>query len=144
MKNSPRQSPTRFSTRQIIRMLCPDSPTLGLSDYPILLCFSVSLLYLSNSSQRSFGHSKYILSLLFHCDLISLRWFGRLVGELDVSTMNWTSLRCIGCLDGVLDVSDMIWTLSKGPKESYKYNLAKLVSPIYCVVTRSPKSLEMV
>ena len=69
--------------------------------------------------------------------------FGHLVGELDISTMNWTSRRCIGRLDGALDVSDMIWPLFKGSKESYKYDLTKLVSPIDYIVTRSLKSLEI-
>ena len=57
--------------------------------------FLVSLLHLSNLSQRSFGHSKYI-----HCDLISLRWIGHLV-----STVHWTCR-----LDGALDVSTAHWT----------------------------------
>jgi len=65
-----------------------------------------------------------MMSLFFYCDLISRRWFGRLVGEfdifddeLDVWTVHWTSRQCIGRFDGALDVPDMIWTLSKGPKE---------------------------
>jgi len=39
-------------------------------------------LHLSNSSQQSFGHFKYIRW-----------WFGRLDGELDVSDMVWTPSR---------------------------------------------------
>ena len=46
---------------------------------------SVCSLHLSNSSQRSFGHSKYILSLLVFL------WLECLDGGLDISTMNWTS-----------------------------------------------------
>ena len=61
---------------------------------------------------------------------MSQRWSGRLDGELDISTMNWTSQWCIGRLDGALDVSDIIWTLSKGPKESYKYDLANSLVPL--------------
>ena len=60
-----------------------------------------------------------------HCDLISLRWVGCLVGELDIS-----SQRCIGRLDGALDVLDITWTLSKGPKESYKYDLVNSLVPL--------------
>ena len=61
---------------------------------------------------RRCGHldiSKYILSLLFHCDFIFLRWVGHLV-----STVYWTSLlnvaldissrRCIGRLGDGLDI----------------------------------------
>ena len=89
---------------------------------------------------RRSGHldTPNIFSLFFHCDLISLRWIGHLV-----SMVHWTSR-----LDGALDISYIVWTLSKGPKESYKYDLANSlvplkISPIDCVVTRSPKSLEM-
>ena len=73
---------------------------------------------------------KDILSLLFHCDLISLRWVGHLV-----LTVHWTS-----CLDGALDISSrrcigrlvstVHWTLSKRPKESYKYDLANSLVPL--------------
>ena len=115
--------------RRIIRLHWSDSPTIGVSDYPVTLCFSCFLVVLV----QLVG-----LSLLFHCDLISLRWVGHLV-----STVHWTSR-----LDGAMDVSEIAWTLSKGHKESYKYDLANSLvplktSPIDCVVTRSPKSLEM-
>ena len=33
-------------------------------------------------------------------------------------------------LDGALDVSDIAWTLSKGLKETYKYNLANSLVPL--------------
>ena len=64
-----------------------------------------------------------------------LGWTPRLDGALDVSsrrcigrldsTVHWTSR-----LDGALDVSDMTWTSSKGPKKSYKYDLANLLVPL--------------
>jgi len=72
------------------------------------------LLHLSNLSQRSFGHSKYIYGGLYTS---SRRCIGRLV-----STVHWASR-----LSGALDVSDMVWTSSKGPKESYKCDLANLL-----------------
>ena len=63
------------------------------------------------------SHSVFPVSLL-HFSAFSLR--------VDVSTVGWTPR-----LNSVLDVSDIVWTLSKGPKESYKYNLANsLVSLI--------------
>ena len=47
---------------------------------------------------------------LLHLSNLSQRLFGRLVGELDVL--------------------DVVWTLSKGLKESYKYDLANLLVPL--------------
>ena len=114
LQNATSHTPTWSSTRWINRVLWSDSPTLWCSDYPSQLPFSVFLFHLSNLSQRSFGHTKYILSLLFHCDTSSQQCIGHLV-----STVHWTSR-----LDGALDVSDMVWMSSKGPKKSYKYDLA--------------------
>ena len=45
--------------------------------------------------------------------------------RLDISTVDWTPR-----LDGALDVSDIAWTLSKGSKESYKYDLANSLVPL--------------
>ena len=60
---------------------------------------SVCSLHLSNSSQRSFGHSKYILSLLFFpATWVSRRWIRHLDDELDILTVVWTSQRWLGCL----------------------------------------------
>jgi len=57
--------------------------------------FPISLLHLSNSSQRSFEHSKYI-----RFDISTVGWTSRLDGALDV-----LSRRCIGrlgyCLDSI-------------------------------------------
>ena len=110
--------PRTQNMSELIRRLASVSPTGWCSDSPTLRriirsfwVFLISFLRLYNLSQRSFGHSKYILSLHFHCDL-------------SVSTVVWTSRRWIGHLDDKVDVSDMVWTLSNGPKESYKYDLA--------------------
>ena len=109
-----------YVLRRIIRVLWCVYPTQCIRIIRPHWKLPVSLLHLSNLSQRSFGHSKYILSMLFHCDLISLWWIGHLV-----STMHWTSH-----LDSALDVSDIAWTLSKGTKESYKYDLANSLVPL--------------
>ena len=103
--NHPMLSPTWSSRRRINRVLWLDSPTLGYSDYPSQLLFSVFLLHLSNSSQRSFGQCN---SLLFHCVLISLRWIGRLN-----SMVHWMSR-----FNGALDIS------------SRRY-IGRLVSTVY-------------
>jgi hypothetical protein len=43
-----------------------------------------------------------------------------------------------------LDVSDMVWTPSKGPKKSYKYDLANSLVPLIALSLDHQKSLEMV
>ena len=120
-----------------------DSPTLGLSNYPVPLCFSCFLVALVQLvaaviwTLQIYSMRLDISKVDWH--LVSMvHWTCRLDGALDVSS-RW----CIGRLDSALDVSDIAWTLFKEPKEFCKYDLAKLVSPIDCVVTRSPKSLEM-
>ena len=64
-------------------MLMSDIPTIGVLDYPVTLyfCFLVALVQLVAAVNLCF----------FTAAKVSLRWFGRLVGELDVSTMQWTS-----------------------------------------------------
>ena len=102
--NHPTLSPIWSSRRRINRVLWSDSPTLGYSDYPSQLPFSVFLLHLSNLSQRSFSAFSPRL------DISTLGWTPRLDGALDV-----LSRRCIGLLvltahwtsrlDGALDIS---------------------------------------
>ena len=102
--NAPSISPTLLFWRRIIRLLWSDSPTMWVSDYPVTLCF---FCFLVSLVQLVAAVSAFLL-------------------RLDISTVGWTSR-----LDGALDVSNVAWTLSKGPKESYKYNLANsLVSLI--------------
>ena len=83
-------------------MFTSDILTIGVLDYPVTLffCFLVALVQLVAAVNLCF----------FTATKVSLRWFGRLVGELDVS--------------------NMVWTLSKGPKESYKYDLANSLVPL--------------
>ena len=104
--------------------------TFGLSDPTGIFYF---LFHLSNSSQRSFGRLVSAFSL--RLDIFAVDWMLRLDGALNVlsrhcighliSTVHWTSR-----LDGALDVSDMVWMSSKGPKKSYKYDLANLLVPL--------------
>ena len=121
LKDAPSICPTLLIPRRIIWLLLSVSPTTRVSDYPNPLYFSVFLLHLSNSSQRSFGHSKYILSVFsLRLDISMVDWTPRLDGALDVS-----SRRCIGRFVSMVD-----WTQSKGPKESYKYDLANSLVPL--------------
>ena len=89
-----------------------------MSENPVLLSFS----------DFFFAFVQFIAAVIWTLQIYSISDFSLrqkcLYGGLDVSSVNWTSRRCIGLLDGALNVSDMIWTLSKGPKESYKYDLA--------------------
>ena len=76
-------------------MLMSDIPMIEVLDYPVTLffCFLVVLVQLVAAINLCF----------FTATKVSLRWFRRLVGELDVSTMHWTSRRCIGRLEYGLD-----------------------------------------
>ena len=97
--------------------------SFGLFDPTETSCFLVALVQLVVAviwTLQIYSINAFSLRL----DISMVVWTPRLDGALDVSTMNWTSRRCIGRLDGALDVSDMIWTSSKGPKKSYKYDLA--------------------
>ena len=114
--NHPTLSLIWSSRRRINRVLWSDSPTLGYSDYPSQLPFSVFLLHLSNLSQRSFSAFSPRL------DISTLGWTPRLNGALDVSSRLVSALgvstrRCIRYLGYDLDV------ISKRHKKSYKYDL---------------------
>jgi len=91
LKNTITHSPSLHLLRRIIRLLWLDSPTLWCSDYPSQLPFSISMVHLSNLSQQSFGHFKYI-----GLDISALDWTPRLDGALDVSTVHWTSRIWLG------------------------------------------------
>ena len=125
LKNAPIICPTLLPSHRINRVHWSDSPTVEALDYPNLLrfsCFFVALVQL--------------VAAVIWLDISMVGWTPRLDGVLDI-----LSRRCIGHLvstvywtprlNGALDVSDMTWTSSKGPKKSYKYNLANsLVSLI--------------
>ena len=74
------------SMRWIIRLHWSDSPTLGVSDYPVTLCFSC-----------------FIVALVQLVATVTATWY--LYGGLDVSSVNWTSR-----LNGALDVLMAHWT----------------------------------
>ena len=86
------------------------------------LIFLVFFLHLSNSSRLSFEPLKYILTLLFTTTWPSWQWIGH------ISTMHWTSRIWFGLHPWDLEILQ-IWS-------------HKLVSPIDCIVIRSPKSQE--
>ena len=104
----------------------------GLFEPTAIFCFHVALVQLVAAviwTLQIYALSLFLLRLGISAmlrldgafDVLSQRCFGHLV-----LTAHWTSR-----LGGALDVSDMVWTSSKGPKKSYKYDLANsLVSLI--------------
>ena len=101
-------------------MHCPVYPTSGYSDYPnslSFLCFFVALVQL-------------VVAVIWTLQIYSISVFSL---RLDISTVDWhlvSTVHWTSRLDGALDVSDIAWTLSKGSKESYKYDLANSLVPL--------------